>query len=133
MPTLTRVVHAAVLLDFDGHQVLTYPWFRRSRFVLTVTQRGRERVARDCPPEPAACPQIELASSQPSPHQPMGRLPQCGEAAGGVADFAALGGTPTGVGLQSPATTALLVHVARLPATTSRSSREQPREPADAA
>jgi L-ascorbate metabolism protein UlaG (beta-lactamase superfamily) len=27
MPTLTRVVHAAVLLDFDGHQVLTDPWF----------------------------------------------------------------------------------------------------------
>jgi L-ascorbate metabolism protein UlaG (beta-lactamase superfamily) len=26
MPTLTRVVHAAVLLDFDGHQVLTDPW-----------------------------------------------------------------------------------------------------------
>jgi L-ascorbate metabolism protein UlaG (beta-lactamase superfamily) len=27
MPTLTRVVHAAVLLDFDGHQLLTDPWF----------------------------------------------------------------------------------------------------------
>ena len=27
MPTVTRVVHAAVLLDFDGHQVLTDPWF----------------------------------------------------------------------------------------------------------
>jgi hypothetical protein len=83
VPEVTFVLQGADRTVFFGADTVRIPELDEvaRRFpihyvVLTVTERGRERAARDCQPEPAACPTDRRAGRRAG-------VPPAGVAVGG--------------------------------------------------